>query len=132
MEDLREDNKIEINFVYSKDKCQIKSFLDSIPSHSEYINYLDIYNKLAKNDFYQCEPSDEVITSYLIKQLYLSLSKNVQEIYYEISTLDKDTLNNIKSFIQSIAECELEFNIYHSDCTYLNGTSKLFNKSFIL
>ncbi len=102
MENL-EENVIMINFVYSACEKSIKDFLRKIPDTAEYISYLEIYNKLSKNDFYQCDPSDEVITSYLIKQLNHSLSKNVSNLYYVISTIDKETLIKILSFISSIS-----------------------------
>ena len=128
MEDLRDT--VHINFVYSECEKSVKDFLNGIPEGSDYINYLDIYNKLTKNDFYQCEPSDEVVTSYLIKELNASLSGNVSQIFYVISTLDKETLSNIKLFILSLTNHNIIFNIYHPSCVHLNGTSKLFNKSF--
>ena len=125
-----EENVIRINFVYSTCEKTVKDFLRKIPNTAEYINYHEIYNKLSKNDFYQCDPSDEVITSYLIKQLNHSLSKNVCDLYYVISTIDKETLIKIQSFISSISDSKIIFNIYHSPSVYLNGTSKLFNSSF--
>jgi len=130
MENL-EENVIMINFVYSACEKSIKDFLRKIPDTAEYISYLEIYNKLSKNDFYQCDPSDEVITSYLIKQLNHLLSKNVSNLYYVISTIDKETLIKIQSFISSMSNSKVIFNIYHSPSSYLNGTSKLFNSSFI-
>ena len=46
----------------------IKKYLNGI-EEGEKINYIDIVNKLTKNDYYQYEPSDAVVSSYLIKHL---------------------------------------------------------------
>lgn len=126
------EDKVKINFVYSECENQIKNFLINLSDGVEYINYLEISNKLTKNDFYQCKPSNEVITSYLIKQLNVSLSKDINEIYYVISTLEKSDILKIQSFIDSITNKEVLFNIYYPKHIHLNGTSKLFNSIFVL
>ena len=63
------EEHIEFNFIYSNDAVRVKAFLGSVPRSIECINYMDIFNKLTKNDFYQYEPSDAVVSSYLMRQL---------------------------------------------------------------
>jgi len=70
------ETTIEFNFIYSKDAIKVKSFLGSVPRNIECVNYMDIFNKLTKNDFYQHEPSDAVVSSYLMKQLQTILERS--------------------------------------------------------
>ena len=61
-----EEEHIEFNFIYSNDALRVKTFLGNVPRSIECINYMDIFNKLTKNDFYQYEPSDAVVSSSYI------------------------------------------------------------------
>lgn len=121
---------LEFSFVYSKDAVKIKSFLGTIPKSIECINYMDIYNKLAKNDYFQSEPSDIVISSYLMKQLQNTVSKNTtQSLFYVLGDLDKDVINGVKNYVKSLTSKNIYYKIYHTPEINLNGTSFLFNES---
>ena len=80
---------VEFNFIYSKDAVKVKSFLGNVPRNIECINYMDIFNKLTKNDFYQFEPSDAVVSSYLMKQLQTVFDRDSLSIFYEYLQKDK-------------------------------------------
>ena len=86
------NTKLHFNFVYAKDALSIKKYLNAI-KEGEKINYIDIVNKLTKNDYYQYEPSDAVVSSYLIKQLQSSVENiKVDKVYYVLSQLDKQII----------------------------------------
>lgn len=121
------ETSIEFNFIYSKDAVRVKTFLGSVPRNIECINYMDIFNKLTKNDFYQYEPSDAVVSSYLMKQLQTVLDRNTTtSIFYVLGHLNEPTVEGIKTYVESLTSKELVYNIYHSPDINVNGTAKLF------
>jgi len=118
---------LEFYFVYSKDAVKIKGFIDSIPRNIECINYIDIYNKLAKNDYFQSEPSDAVVSSYLMRQLQTAVSRNsTMNIYYVLGNIEKDVIEGIQSYVKTLTDRDIEFKIYHTPEVQLNGMKKLF------
>jgi hypothetical protein len=122
------ETSIEFNFIYSKDAVRVKSFLGSVPRNIECINYMDIFNKLTKNDFYQSEPSDAVVSSYLMRQLQTVLDRNTTtSIFYVLGHLNEPTIKGIKTYVESLTERDLTYNIYHSPDINVNGTAKLFD-----
>ncbi len=121
------ETSIEFNFIYSKDAVRVKSFLGGVPRNIECINYMDIFNKLTKNDFYQSEPSDAVVSSYLMKQLQTVLDRNTTtSIFYVLGHLNEHTVKGIKSYVETLTDKELIYNIYHSPDINVNGSAKLF------
>ena len=121
------ETNIEFNFIYSKDAVKVKTFLGNVPRNIECINYMDIFNKLTKNDFYQSEPSDAVVSSYLMKQLQTVLDRNTTtSIFYVLGNLSEPTVKGIKSYVESLTNKEIEYNIYHSPDINVNGGAKLF------
>tara|TARA_R110002074_G_scaffold396170_1_gene585289 strand:- start:8678 stop:9067 length:390 start_codon:yes stop_codon:yes gene_type:complete len=118
---------IEFNFIYSKDAMKVKSYLGNVPRNIECINYMDIFNKLTKNDFYQFEPSDAVVSSYLMKQLQTVLDRSTTtSIFYVLGNLDELTIKGIKTYVESLTPNEIKYNIYHSPDINVNGSAKLF------
>lgn len=120
------ETSIEFNFIYSKDAVRVKSFLGTIPRNIECINYMDIFNKLTKNDFYQFEPSDAVVSSYLMKQLQTVFDRNTSSIFYVLGNLNDHTVEGIKTYVESLTEREIKYNIYHSPDINVNGSAQLF------
>lgn len=121
------ETNIEFNFIYSKDAVKVKTFLGNVPRNIECINYMDIFNKLTKNDFYQSEPSDAVVSSYLMKQLQTVLDRNTTtSIFYVLGNLSEPTVKGIKRYVESLTNKEIEYNIYHSPDINVNGSAKLF------
>jgi len=121
------ETSIEFNFIYSKDAVRVKTFLGTVPRNIECINYMDIFNKLTKNDFYQYEPSDAVVSSYLMRQLQTVLDRNTTtSIFYVLGHLNEPTVEGIKTYVESLTTRDLVYNIYHSPDINVNGTAKLF------
>lgn len=118
---------LEFYFVYSKDAVKIKGFIDSIPRNIECINYIDIYNKLAKNDYFQSEPSDAVVSSYLMRQLQTAVGRNsTMNIYYVLGSIEKDVIEGIQSYVKTLTDRDIAFKIYHTSEVQLNGMKRLF------
>ena len=118
---------IEFNFIYSKDAVKVKSFLGTVPRNIECINYMDIFNKLTKNDFYQFEPSDAVVSSYLMKQLQTILDRSTTtSVFYVLGNLNERTVVGVKNYVETLTDRDIEYNIYHSPDINVNGTAELF------
>jgi len=121
------ETRIEFNFIYSKDAVRVKSFLGTVPRNIECINYMDIFNKLTKNDFYQFEPSDAVVSSYLMKQLQTILDRSTTtSIFYVLGNLNERTVIGVKNYVETLTDRDIEYNIYHSPDINVNGTAELF------
>jgi len=122
------EEAIEFNFIYSNDALRIKTFLGSVPRNIECINYMDIFNKLTKNDFYQYEPSDAVVSSYLMRQLQNAIGRNTSTtIFYVLGGLEEDIIGGVKDYVSSLSDRPVTFNIYHSPDIIVNGTAELFD-----
>ena len=107
------EETLEFNFVYSKDALRIKTFLGSIPRNIECINYMDIFNKLTKNDYFQLETSDAVVSSYLMRQLQTALGRGTTStVFYVLGNLDKPTVTGVKSYVESLTIKEITYKIY--------------------
>ncbi len=90
---------------------------------------MDIFNKLTKNDFFQYEPSDAVVSSYLMKQLQTVLGRTTTtSIFYVLGNLNETTVEGVMSYVESLTDKDIEYNIYHSPDINVNGTAKLFEK----
>jgi hypothetical protein len=121
---------LEFSFIYSKDAVKVKSFLGSVPRGIECINYMDIYNKLSKNDYLQFEPSDAVVSTYLMKQLQTALGRTTtQNLYYVLGNFDKLTVKGIKDYVGSLTSREIYYKIYHTPEVNLNESMFLFNEA---
>jgi hypothetical protein len=121
------ETRIEFNFIYSKDAVRVKSFLGKVPRNIECINYMDIFNKLTKNDFYQFEPSDAVVSSYLMTQLQTILERTTTtSVFYVLGNLNERTVIGVKNYVETLTDRDIEYNIYHSPDINVNGAAKLF------
>jgi len=121
------ETTIEFNFIYSKDAIKVKSFLGSVPRNIECVNYMDIFNKLTNNDFYQHEPSDAVVSSYLMKQLQTILERSTSTtIFYVLGDINEPTIKGIQGYVESLTTKDIEYNIYHSSDINVNGKVNLF------
>ena len=122
------EEHIEFNFIYSSDALRVKTFLGNVPRSIECINYMDIFNKLTKNDFYQYEPSDAVVSSYLMRQLQNAIGRNISTtIFYVLGNLNKETVGGIQSYVESLSDKPITYTIYHSPDITVNGTAELFD-----
>ena len=121
------------NFVCLPDAVSTKKFLDTIPRGVECINYISIINKLAKNDYAHEDPTDVVVSSYLIKNLYTVLKKDVaEEDYYVISSPEDEIINNVRAQIESFTARKIEYNIYTTDEIQEEISAGIFNEVFII
>jgi len=120
--------QLEFNFIYSDDAVSIKTFLGNVPKSIECINYMDIFNKLTKNDYYQYEPSDAVVSSYLMRQLQNAINRNISPtIFYVLGNLNKETVGGIQNYVESLSNKAITYKIYHSPDIIVNGTAELFD-----
>ena len=123
------ENILEFSFIYSKDAAKIKLFLDSIPRNIECISYIEIYNKLSKNDYLQSEPSDAVVSSYLMRHLQSTLSKStVRSIYYVLGSIDDITIRRIQEYVMTLTNKEVYYKLYYTSDTTLNNVRLLFSE----
>jgi hypothetical protein len=108
------EEQIELNFVYSKDASKVKEFLGNIPRSIECINYMDIVNKLTKNDYYQFEPSDAVVSSHLIRQIQIAFERDtLRSLFYVLGSLDETVINNVKEYVSTLTDRSIVFNLYY-------------------
>ena len=130
MEEIEIEINLTFNFVYCKDAITIKKYLNELKD-AECINYIDIVNKLTKNDYYQYEPSDAVVSSYLIKQLQSALENvNTTDVFYVLSELDDEIINNIKEHVEAWSIKPIkEYTIHHTKDINLNGVTGLFDST---
>jgi hypothetical protein len=96
---------MKFNFVYSKDSLALRKVLSDLSSDC-CISYQDIFNKLTKNDVYSTEPADIVVNSFLIKKLEKELISEHQNLYYIISNLENEVIENVKHFVKDYIEAE--------------------------
>ncbi len=119
-----------INFycLYSKDAFLIKNYLNSVKC-DEYINFMEISNKLTKNDPYSIEPTDEIINQYLMRTLEKSFKNlKLKNIYYVISECDIEIIKNLKSYIFSLTEKEIQFILCIENTDLPKRIESLFDK----
>ena len=93
---------LEVNFVYANEPYKVKSFLERIPRNIECINYIDIYDKLAKNDYYDHKPSDAVVSTYLIKQIQYVIEKDLRSVYYVLGCIEKESVQNLQNYRKTL------------------------------
>jgi hypothetical protein len=122
------DEVIELNFVYSNDAARVKEFLGNVPRSIECINYMEIVNKLTKNDYYQYEPSDTVVSSYLIRQIQSAFERDsLRSLFYVLGSVEEDVITNIKEYTQSLTDIPIQFNLYHSTSIDIKESFYLFD-----
>lgn len=116
---------IKFNFVCLSDALKTKQFLDRVPRSVECINYMSIASKLAKNDYANAEPSDEVISSFLNKSLQAALTApGTQELYYVVSTTSDGVLESVMSLVDMIVpDSEVEYVLHCSPEHQSNNSS---------
>jgi hypothetical protein len=116
MEKTAGERPIDFSFVYSKCAIQVKDFLDQVPKKAECISYIEVLNKLTRNDYMQEEPSDEVVASYLIKQISSILSKkDVELVYYVLSSKDQETINSVIDYAGAVTHRPIRYAVQDLD-----------------
>ena len=122
---LKHIRMIIFNFVCLRDAMLTKRFFEQLPKTAVCIDYAAVSNKLAKNDYSGEEPSDDVITSYLIKSLHTAVSgRHSGEIYYTISGTNDYIMESIKAFLEEATESQITYRLYCTR-TVANATTSV-------
>jgi len=120
---------IVITFIKMKNLFSLKKAMAVFPRGIETISYLDIYNKLAKKEDRLNEPSEALISTYIIKQLNTLLAdENTTHLCYILDTTDNDItekIENITEFISERSEKPVEFELISDDEEIINQAKEL-------
>ena len=120
---------IVITFIKMKNLFSLKKAMAVFPRGIETISYLDIYNKLAKKEDRLNEPSEALISTYIIKQLNTLLAdENTTHLCYILDTTDNDItekIENITEFISGRSEKPVEFELISDDEEIINQAKEL-------
>lgn len=100
-EENTDNETLQVNFIKTNRLQNTKRIVGLIPRHIECINYLDIYNKMIKDD--DTEPSDSVISIHIIKKLneYL-VNRHENNICYVLDISDENIYDNILNIMEII------------------------------
>ena len=115
---------MEFYCVYAKDALAIKKYLSRVNAKAVKISYIDIYNKLTKNDVYLSEPNEMVVYSRVYTLLQKTLLINCKEnitIYYVISELDKDMIKSLRFMIKELYKQPFTFNLIYREEDFIKG-----------
>ena len=113
--------------VYHRDAFFIKRFIRS-GKYDECINFMDIINKLTKNDIYAKEPSDEIVMSYVAKSIDKVLIRNTDiRVCYVFSNIDSQVAENFKEYVRNRTKTKILFNLYVMDPENCSGLEKIFS-----
>lgn len=122
---------IEFNCVFAKDALTVRKFLRTVKG-DDIINYMEITNKLTKNDIYSEEPSDMVVNSYIVKHLEKSmLEKENKKFYFVLSEMDITIIKNLQDHIDSLcALCDesATYNLHIKEKENYKNIHRLFEK----
>jgi len=61
-----------------------------------------------------------------MKQLQTVFDRNAVSIFYVLGNLNEHTVTGIKSYVESLTNNDITYNIYHSPDINVNGSAKLF------
>jgi len=103
--------------VYSKDAIKVRKFLKGVEKDSLTISYIDLTNKMSKNDVYQHEPNDCILSSTILLILTECLEKANRDtrIFYVLSCVEEEVVTNLKSLISEIYEHDYRFILYSDE-----------------
>ena len=121
--------------------CKTKTEFDRLTRSQECdlaVSFSDVQARLIKSDPYGQEPSDTIISLYIMKLINRVLldrkDESATKIIYMFKNLDKDTVCNFKEFMQSFSEETVEFNltiINRTDYPKRGVLSKFHNVKFV-
>lgn len=108
-------NFIVITFIKMKNLISLKKAIAAFPRGIETISYLEIYNRLSKKEDRYNEPSEALISTYIIKQLNSLLNEeNTTHLCYILDTTDNEItekMENIMEFIKERSPKPVEFEL---------------------
>jgi hypothetical protein len=123
---------MEFYCVYAKDALAIKRYLSKVNPKAIKISYIDIYNKLTKNDVYLSEPNEMVVYSkvYTLLQKTLLVDCNEEaKVYYVISELDKEMIRGLRLMIRDLYKQPFSFILVSREEDFAKGYSGLFHET---
>lgn len=122
---------MEFYCVYAKDALAIKRYLSKVNPKAIKISYIDIYNKLTKNDVYLSEPNEMVVYSkvYTLLQKTLLVDCNEEtKVYYVISELDKEMIRGLRLMIKNLYKQPFSFILVSREEDFAKGYAGLFHE----
>jgi hypothetical protein len=124
-----EKGDIIISLVYSKCATNIKRFILSLPRNINCINYMDIVNTLSKNDYLQLPPSDEVISTQLMKKLQSTIEKkNPSLLYYVLSDVSSEVIESVIEYVKFLTDKKITYKLYHTPDIDVSRVKHLFSE----
>lgn len=122
---------MEFYCVYARDALAIKRYLGRVNSKSIKISYIDVYNKLTKNDVYLSEPNEMVVYSKVYTLLQKTLLTECDEnakVYYVISDLDKEMIKGLKNMIRELYAKPFSFTLVAHNDVEVKGYGNIFHE----
>lgn len=121
--------------------CKTRTEFDKLSKAGDYdlsVSYYDIFNRLVKSDPNSAEPSNIIISIYIRNSIEKVLEdlddKEDVKILYMFKTLNAETVNNFRDFINDmiVDPCELDLLVINR-CDYPKSgvLSKFDNVRFI-
>ncbi len=121
---------MEFYCVYAKDALAIKKYLGRVNSKAIKISYIDVYNKLTKNDVYLSEPNEKVVHSRIYALLHKTLVVDCNEtskVYYVISELDREMIKSLRLMVKEFYGKPFTFVLVSRDEDLIKGFNSLFH-----
>lgn len=122
---------MEFYCVYAKDALAIKRYLGRVNTKAIKISYIDVYNKLTKNDVYLSEPNEMVVYSKVYALLQKTLLVDCDEktkVYYVISELDKEMIKELRSMVRELYGKPFSFILVSRNEDLAKGFNSLFHE----
>lgn len=117
--------------MYARDAFAIKRYLGRVSSKSIKISYIDVYNKLTKNDVYMSEPNEMVVYSKvytLLQKTLLTECDDKTKVYYVISELDKEMIKGLKAMIKELYTKSFSFVLIAHKDAQVQGYGNIFHE----
>lgn len=98
--------------------CKTRTEFDKLSKNGDYdlsLSYYDIFNRLIKSDPDNTEPSNIIISIYIMKTIQKVLDdnegKDELKILYMFKSLSADTVNGFRDFVNELIEDECELDL---------------------
>ena len=98
--------------------CKTRTEFDKLSKNGDYdlsLSYYDIFNRLIKSDPDNAEPSNIIISIYIMKTIQKVLDdnegKDELKILYMFKSLSADTVNGFRDFVNELIEDECELDL---------------------
>jgi len=105
---------LKIEGVWCKTRTEFEKLARS-QKNDLVISFHEIQNRLVKSDPYSKDPSEVIVSLYIMKLLSRVIADRCNEeqtqILYMFKNLDKETACNLKEYISTLAPDGFEFNL---------------------